>query len=145
MRVVLIGSEAERARIRSRLPAGIQVVGEFATPEDARRAGVVADAVLSETGDADDSRRPASSPTPAAGRSTADADLARAWVEPLTPRESQVLAFLAQGLSNRAIAERLSISDHTVKFHVASIMGKLGTANRVETVRRAVRLGLITL
>jgi DNA-binding NarL/FixJ family response regulator len=136
MRVVLIGSEAERARMRSRLPAGIEVVGEFATPDDARRAGIVADAVLSE---------PTPVPAPAGRRSTADADLERAWVEPLTPRESQVLAFLAQGLSNRAIAERLSISDQTVKFHVASIMGKLGTANRVETVRRAVRLGLITL
>jgi DNA-binding NarL/FixJ family response regulator len=136
MRVVLIGSEAGRARMRSRLPAGMQVAGEFATPDDARRAGVVADAVLSE---------PTPSAAPAAGRSTADADLERGWVEPLTPRESQVMAFVAQGLSNRAIAERLSISDQTVKFHVASIMGKLGTANRVETVRRAVRLGLITL
>jgi DNA-binding NarL/FixJ family response regulator len=137
MRVVLIGSEAGRARLRARLPAGIQVVGEFATSDDARRAGVSADAVLSE---------PATpSPPLAAGRSTADADLERAWVEPLTPRESQVLVFVAQGLSNRAIAERLSISDQTVKFHVASIMGKLGTANRVGTVRRAVRLGLITL
>jgi len=121
------------------------VVGEFATSDDARRAVVVADAVLSETVDAGDSRRPASSPAPAAGRLPTDADLERTWVEPLTPRESQVLAFVAQGLSNRAIAERLSISDQTVKFHVASIMGKLGTANRVETVRRAVRLGLITL
>jgi DNA-binding NarL/FixJ family response regulator len=43
------------------------------------------------------------------------------------------------------MAERLGISDQTVKFHVASIMGKLGTSNRVETLRRAVRRGLITL
>lgn len=144
MRVVLIGSEAGRARLRARLPAGIQVVGEFATADDARRDGVEADAVLMETPSADEPH-PVSSPARDAVRSAADADLDRAYVEPLTPRESQVLAFVAQGLSNRAIAERLSISDQTVKFHVASIMGKLGTGNRVETVRRAVRLGLITL
>ena len=66
-------------------------------------------------------------------------------VEHLTPRELQVLALLAEGLSNRGIAARLHISDQTVKFHVASIMGKLGTGNRVETVRLAVRRGLISL
>ncbi|HEY6508463.1 MAG TPA: response regulator transcription factor [Vicinamibacterales bacterium] len=142
MRVVLIGSEAARARLRAQLPSEMQVVGEFPTAADARRSGTVADAVLSETTGADRVDPP---PVAVAGRSRGDADLDEAWVEALTPRESQVLAFVAQGLSNRAIAERLSISDQTVKFHVASIMGKLGTANRVETVRRAVRLGLITL
>ena len=56
-----------------------------------------------------------------------------------------MLALLAEGLSNRGIAERLGISDQTVKFHVASVMGKLGTRNRVETVRLAVRRGLVSL
>ena len=65
--------------------------------------------------------------------------------EPLTPREVEVLELLAEGMPNKAIAERLQISDQTVKFHVASISGKLGAANRTDAVRRAVRRGLITL
>jgi DNA-binding NarL/FixJ family response regulator len=65
--------------------------------------------------------------------------------EPLTPREVEVLELLAEGLANKAIAERLGISDQTVKFHVGSISGKLGAANRTDAVRRAVRRGLITL
>ena len=65
--------------------------------------------------------------------------------EPLTAREIQVLELLAEGLPNKAIAERLGISDQTVKFHVASLSGKLGAANRTDAVRRAVRRGLIAL
>ena len=65
--------------------------------------------------------------------------------EPLTPREIQVLELLAEGLPNKLIATRLGISDQTVKFHVASIAGKLGAANRTDIVGRAVRRGLITL
>ena len=65
--------------------------------------------------------------------------------ESLTSREVQVLELLAEGLSNKTIAERLGISDQTVKFHVASISGKLGAVNRTDAVRRAVRQGLITL
>jgi DNA-binding NarL/FixJ family response regulator len=66
-------------------------------------------------------------------------------VEALTPREVQVLELLAEGLPNKAIADRLTISDQTVKFHVSSISTKLGAANRTDAVRRAVRRGLITL
>ncbi len=65
--------------------------------------------------------------------------------EPLTTRERDVLEWLALGLSNRAIAERLGISEHTVKFHVTSIYGKLGVSSRAEAVRHAARQGLITL
>ena len=65
--------------------------------------------------------------------------------EPLTSRERDVLEWLALGLSNRAIAERLGISEHTVKFHVTAIYGKLGVSSRAEAVRRAARGGLITL
>jgi DNA-binding NarL/FixJ family response regulator len=55
------------------------------------------------------------------------------------------LELLAEGLPNKGIAARLGISDQTVKFHVSSIAGKLGAANRTDVVRRAVRRGLITL
>jgi ATP/maltotriose-dependent transcriptional regulator MalT len=65
--------------------------------------------------------------------------------EALTPRELEVLEVLAQGLSNRAIASRLVISEHTVKFHVSAIFGKLGAENRTDAVRRGVRLGLVAL
>lgn len=65
--------------------------------------------------------------------------------EELTPRERSVLQVLAEGLPNKAIAERLGISEHTVKFHVNAIMGKLGAQSRTEAVTRAARLGLIIL
>ena len=66
-------------------------------------------------------------------------------IEPLTPRESEVLQLLAQGLPTRAIAERLHISEHTAKFHVNSILGKLGAATRTEAVALAIRSGLVIL
>ncbi|MBI4197814.1 MAG: response regulator transcription factor [Chloroflexi bacterium] len=65
--------------------------------------------------------------------------------EELTPREQQVLALLAEGLANKAIANRLGISDHTVKFHINAIMGKLGAQSRTEAVVLATRLGLVSI
>ena len=66
-------------------------------------------------------------------------------VEELTPRELAVLRLVAEGLPNKTIALRLGISEHTVKFHVNAILGKLGVASRTEAVVRATRLGLILL
>ncbi len=66
-------------------------------------------------------------------------------VEALTQREVQVLRLMAEGLPNKAIARELSISEHTVKFHVNAILGKLGVESRTEAVVRATRLGLIFL
>ena len=63
----------------------------------------------------------------------------------LTPRETEVLRMLAEGLSNKQIAARLAISEHTVKFHVASVYEKLGATSRTEAVRLGVRRGLIVL
>lgn len=65
--------------------------------------------------------------------------------EPLTEREQQVLSLLALGLPNKAIALRLGISDHTVKFHVGSILAKLDAAGRTEAVMVAARRGLLPL
>ena len=65
--------------------------------------------------------------------------------EPLSVRELQVLDLLAEGLSNKLLAHRLSISEHTVKTHVASIFAKLGASSRTEAVSRAVRRGLVML
>lgn len=66
-------------------------------------------------------------------------------IEPLTPRETEVLQLLAQGLANKQIALELGISDHTVKFHISSIYRKLGATNRTEAVRVGMRLGLVLL
>jgi DNA-binding NarL/FixJ family response regulator len=69
-----------------------------------------------------------------------DADRAR-----LTPRELEVLAAMADGISNKAIARRLGISFHTAKFHVAAILAKLNADSRTEAVARAAQLGLVML
>ena len=66
-------------------------------------------------------------------------------IQPLTGREIEVLALLAEGLGNRAIATRLGISEHTIKTHVGSIFSKLGVSTRAEAVASAARLGLIML
>jgi DNA-binding NarL/FixJ family response regulator len=66
-------------------------------------------------------------------------------VEGLTPREREVLHMLAGGLANKEIAARLKISEHTAKFHVASILGKLGAGTRTEAVSIGIRRGLILL
>jgi len=132
MRVLLVGSASGRARLRDELAAAsIEIAAEFSSLAAARAAGVDHDAiVIASTTPQDDGRGLGG-----------DAEL----VEPLTEREVQVLELLAEGLPNKAIAHRLAISDQTVKFHVSSISAKLGAANRTDAVRRAVRLGLITL
>ena len=135
MRVVLVGRAGDRARLRARLAGtNLGIVGEFATIDGARASGIRADAMLLAAEDG-------VPPRPSDG-APADVD---AFDEPLTPREIEVLERLAEGLPNKTIADRLGISDQTVKFHIASIAGKLGAANRTDIVRRAVRLGLISL
>ncbi len=66
-------------------------------------------------------------------------------VQALTPREIEVLGMLAEGLGNKAIARRLGISEHTVKFHVSSIFTKLNASSRTEAVTLGARQGLIML
>jgi two-component system, NarL family, nitrate/nitrite response regulator NarL len=63
----------------------------------------------------------------------------------LSPREHQVLQLMAIGLANKEIATKLGLSVHTVKFHAASLLGKLGAASRTEAVTHALRRGLVTL
>ena len=126
MRVIVIGNARQRRDLHDALEdSAPEVVAEFDTIAEARRSGVGADAILmaAQEAAADDALSP----------------------EALTPREVQVLELVGEGLPNKSIAERLGISDQTVKFHIASISGKLGAANRTDAVRRAVRRGLITL
>jgi ATP/maltotriose-dependent transcriptional regulator MalT len=77
-----------------------------------------------------------------AGDEASDEDVV---LEELTERERDVLALAGEGLSNRDIANALAISEHTVKFHLASVFGKLGASTRTEAVHRGLRLGLIEL
>jgi DNA-binding NarL/FixJ family response regulator len=65
--------------------------------------------------------------------------------ETLSTRELKVLAMMAEGIGNKDIATRLNISEHTVKFHVSSILGKLGATTRGGAVARGVREGLISI
>lgn len=65
--------------------------------------------------------------------------------EPLSPRELEVLAMLAEGLSNKLIAHRLGISEHTVKFHVAAVMAKLHAGSRTDAVMIGIRRGLVII
>jgi DNA-binding NarL/FixJ family response regulator len=131
MRVILVGNPAERATLRAALDeAGIVIVDECDNLANARRATARADAVvlarglrLRDSGNDEDG-----------------------WIsQSLTPREIDVLELLAEGLSNKSIAERLGISDQTVKFHVASISSKLGASNRTDVVRLALRRGLVSI
>ena len=66
-------------------------------------------------------------------------------VEALTPREQEILSAMSEGLTNKEAAARFQISEHTVKFHVASIMSKLGAASRTEAVTLAIRHGLLMI
>jgi NarL family two-component system response regulator YdfI len=70
---------------------------------------------------------------------------AEALREPLSDREVEVLSLIAEGLSNKIIAYRLNISEHTVKTHVTAILTKLGAASRTEAVAQAIRRGLVML
>jgi DNA-binding NarL/FixJ family response regulator len=127
MRVILVGTPVGRARLRSQLEdAGIEIAAEFRTLAEARTSAGDADAILLSGN----------------GPDAADAE----WIEqPLTRREIDVLQLLAEGLPNKSIAERLGIGDQTVKFHVASILSKLGASNRTDAVRLGLRRGLVSL
>jgi DNA-binding NarL/FixJ family response regulator len=76
---------------------------------------------------------PASSVSASAGR----------LLEPLTPREIEVLRAMADGLGNKEIGARLGISENTVKFHAGSVMGKLGASTRTEAVMLGIRHGIV--
>ena len=126
MRVIIVGTPRERHALRAALVLSADVVAEFDTLAAARDGAIAADAILLPT-------------TPR------ETDSDEIVAEALTPREIEVLELVAEGLSNKSVADRLGISDHTVKFHIASLSGKLGAGNRTDAVRRGVQRGLITL
>ncbi len=129
LRVLALVSAAGQAQeALSAGAGGVLPRGAGADRIAAALRAVAAGLVVLDAGSAGELLRPA--PAPAEG---------------LTPRELEVLSLLAEGLSNKAIAERLGISDHTAKFHVNAILGKLGAQSRSEAIVRAARLGLVVL
>lgn len=137
--VVLILEDPNSGAVRDALRSGAKAVlprgvteGEYIAAVEAVAAGLtvlapdVADDLFSATGAA------------------ANGDEA-GFAEALTPREVEVLGLVAEGLANKEIAARLAISEHTAKFHVASILGKLGAASRTEAVTAGIRRGLIII
>jgi DNA-binding CsgD family transcriptional regulator len=80
-----------------------------------------------------------------AGGEAAEAVSALTDTPGLTAREADVLRLMAQGLGNKSIARALAISSHTAKYHVASVLAKLGAHSRAEAVSRGIRRGLVPL
>jgi NarL family two-component system response regulator YdfI len=136
--VVVLREQPKAAWISKALRAGVRaVLAREATSDQLHAALEAAAAGLVVFHPSElDSVLPANVSSPAA----ADESL-----EPLTKREREVLQMLASGLANKEIAARLAISDHTAKFHVASILGKLGAATRTEAVATGIRRGLVLL
>jgi two-component system, NarL family, response regulator YdfI len=136
--VIVLAEQLKSAGLSRALRAGVRaVLPREVTPEQLRAALEAAAAGLLVVHPSDlDNALPAAANMPT---------VADELPEPLTRREREVLQMLAAGLVNKEIAERLSISDHTVKFHVASILGKLGASTRTEAVSIGIRHGLVLL
>ncbi len=134
--VVLILEGATESAVARALRAGVRaVLPAETTPEQLRAALAAARAGLAVVAANEAVRLSGQVLSPEAG----------ALPEPLTPREREVLQEIAGGLGNKQIADRLGISEHTLKFHVASILGKLGAASRAEAVSIGIRHGLVLL
>ena len=136
--VVLISDSLARSELRRALASGVRAVlprHAGATEILAAIEGVHAGLAVLTTEDLD-TLLPAS-------HESANQDAIPG--EPLSSRETGILGMLAEGMSNKEIAGRLNISEHTVKFHVSSILGKLGVTSRGEAVARGVREGLIVI
>jgi DNA-binding NarL/FixJ family response regulator len=134
--IVLLSADAQPAWSPEVLRLGVRAV----LPRDASPAEVLAAVEAASTGlavvDPHDLEAllSASNPTAASTESTV-----------LTPRELEVLRLMAEGAANKNIAWKLGISEHTVKFHVASILAKLNAATRTEAVAIGIRKGMILI
>jgi NarL family two-component system response regulator YdfI len=136
--VVLLSTPLNRAELRRAYQSGIRAV----LPRDASTAEVSAAIESVASGLAVVTPEDLETLFPSSDMSLEE-ELAVG--EPLTPRESEVLAMLAEGAGNKQIATRLRISEHTVKFHVSSILAKLGAASRTEAVARGFKEGLVII
>ena len=135
--VILLLPEASSSAVSQSLRLGVR--GILSPSPEPRQLAAALEAVVRELVVLNSD---AGSPISSAISRAAPAD---ELTEPLTPREREVLRLLASGLGNKEIAAKLKISEHTAKFHVASILGKLGAASRAEAVSIGMRNGLILL
>jgi DNA-binding NarL/FixJ family response regulator len=136
--VTLLGADAVPVGAARLLRAGAR--GLLPRNATERELGACIEAVASGLMVLHPATAPASVVRAADGRRPAPERSAR---EPLTPRELEVLAMLADGLGNRAVAAALGITIHTVKFHVAAILDKLHARRRTDAVAIAMRLGVL--
>jgi two-component system, NarL family, response regulator YdfI len=134
--IVLLGADVAPATFPRLLRSGVRAIlprdasgPELAAGIEAVVAGLV---VL----------HPSAAPA-AVSKATAHRRPAEIPTDPLTPRELEILAMMAEGMRNRAIAQRLGISTHTVKFHIAAILDKLNARSRTEAVTIGLRQGLL--
>ena len=142
LRVFLVGLEREDLdllRLRTAADDRLEIVGTALLREIQRDAARVPDSIDAIV--MSPATRAAGAPMPLRRDAPRDERL----IEELTARERDVLALVADGRSNREIATGLGISEHTVKFHLASLFGKLGVSTRTQAVRRALEWGLIDI
>ena len=137
--VVLMTSAMQRNELRRVLQSGVRAVlpRDIATAELAAAIESVCNGLAVITTEDLETLLPTLSEMPVGDE--------LAIGEPLTSRETEVLSMMAEGAANKEIATRMKISEHTVKFHVSSILAKLGAATRTEAVSRGYREGLIVI
>ncbi len=148
--IVLLTDEADLASTTAPLAAGVQAIllGDATGSELAAAAQSAAAGLLTLSGDLADLARHS---LLAHARDEGDESvvsptrIADASPEHLTLREGEVLEMMMEGLSNKEIAAHLNISAHTVKFHISSILGKLGASTRTAAAAIGLRRGLITI
>jgi two-component system, NarL family, response regulator YdfI len=148
--IVLLAEEADLLGINTALAAGVQAIlmGEATGAELAAAAKSAAAGLLTLSGDLAELVRQSflvhirEEADESEGRPDPNPD---ASPEHLTLREREVLEMMMEGLSNKEIAAHLNISAHTVKFHISSILGKLGASSRTEAAAIGLRRGLITI
>lgn len=133
LRIPVVALAPDRARGQAALGAGARAVVSRTASADTLSAAIVAATNGLVIVDPDLAGIAARTPEP------------EGLYDELTPREREVLRLLADGLSNKEIAARLAISEHTVKFHVNAVLGKLDSDTRTEAVVRGARLGLLIL
>jgi len=148
--IVLLANEADLSIAAAALAAGVHAVllGDTTGAELAAAAHSAAAGLLALSGDLADLVRQglfANSEEEVNTSAENPATMPDGSPEHLTMRERQVLEMMMEGFSNKEIALQLNISAHTVKFHVSSILGKLGASTRSEATAIGLRRGLITI
>ena len=137
--VVLLTDTAEARTISRLLKSGVRAI----LPRESAEDDIVAAIYAAYSGQVLLSAEAAENLAAVYGDSEPESD--DALLEEITPREIEVLRMLAEGLVNKEIATRMNISDHTVKFHISSILEKLGASTRTEAVTIGIRRGLIPI